>query len=73
VHTDDVDTLWARALNCGATVVRELADAFRGEREGQFLDPYGYRCGVTQHIANVTQQELEAGVAAMFTTPPRDS
>ena len=68
VHTDAVDALWARALDHGATVVRALADVFWGEREGQFLDPYGYRWGVTQHIADVSQDELVAGVAAMFSS-----
>ena len=66
VHTDDVDAVWARALAEGATPVRDLADVFWGEREGQFIDPFGYRWGVTQHIADVTHDELVAGVAAMF-------
>ena len=66
VHTDDVDTVWDRAMAEGATPLRELAEVFWGEREGQFIDPFGYRWGVTQHIADVTHDELVAGVAAMF-------
>ena len=65
-HTDSVDTLWDRAIEAGATEVRALADAFWGEREGQFIDPFGYRWGVTQHLADVTHYDLVAGVAAMF-------
>ena len=66
VHTDDVDALWARAVENGASVVRPLGDMFWGEREGQFIDPYGYRWGVTQHLADVSHEDLVAGVAAMF-------
>jgi PhnB protein len=66
VHTGNVDELWSRALAAGATAVRGLADMFWGEREGQFIDPFGYRWGVTQHIADVTHADLVAGVAAMF-------
>ncbi len=66
VHTDAVDTLWSRAIEAGATEVRGLADTFWGEREGQFVDPFGYRWGVTQHLADVTHDDLVAGVAAMF-------
>jgi PhnB protein len=66
VHTDAVDSLWGRAIEAGATQARALADVFWGEREGQFVDPFGYRWGVTQHLADVSHEDLVAGVTAMF-------
>jgi len=38
LHTDDVDALWQRAIDAGATATRPLTDVFWGEREGQLRD-----------------------------------
>jgi PhnB protein len=59
LHVDDVDEAWDRALGAGATVVRPLADAFWGERDGQVLDPFGHRWGLTQHLHDVTIEEMQ--------------
>jgi len=59
LHTDDVDTAWTRAVDAGATIVRPLDDAWWGEREGQLLDPFGHRWGLTQHLRDVSLEELQ--------------
>jgi uncharacterized glyoxalase superfamily protein PhnB len=46
----DVDDLWRRALDAGASVHRPLADAFWGDREGQIIDLFGHRWGLSQHV-----------------------
>jgi uncharacterized glyoxalase superfamily protein PhnB len=66
LHVDDVDTAWARAVDAGATVLRPLADAFWGAREGQVLDPFGHRWGLTQHLHDVPLDELQARATAAF-------
>jgi PhnB protein len=66
LHMDDVDMAWARAVSAGATVVRPLSDAFWGEREGQILDPYGHRWGLTQHLHDVSLEELQRKATAAF-------
>jgi PhnB protein len=68
LHTADVDALWERAIAAGATVVRPVADVFWGEREGQLADPFGYRWGLTQKVRDVSDQELTAQAALMFST-----
>ena len=64
IATDDVDALWKRALEAGAEVFHPLEDAFWGERTGQVLDPSGHRWGLSQHIRDVTPEELAREAAA---------
>ncbi|MGW4392548.1 VOC family protein [Streptomyces sp. NPDC004685] len=59
LHVDDVDAAWQRAVDAGATVIRPLSDAFWGEREGQLLDPFGHRWGLTQHLRDMSLSELQ--------------
>lgn len=42
VTTDDPDSLAARAVAAGATVVFEVADQDYGAREGRVRDPFGH-------------------------------
>jgi len=69
LHCDDVDAVWDRAVAGGATVVHELADVFWGEREGQIVDPFGHRWGLTQHVRDVPIEEMTAMAAQMFGPP----
>ncbi|MZD06379.1 VOC family protein [Streptomyces sp. SID5785] len=66
LHTDDVDAAWQRAVDAGATVLRPLADTYWGEREGQVLDPFGHRWGLTQHLRDVPHAELQARTSEAF-------
>jgi PhnB protein len=66
ISTDDVDTLWQRALDAGAEVLHPLADAFWGERHGQITDPFGHRWGLAQHIRDVPHDEVVRAAAEAF-------
>jgi PhnB protein len=66
LSTNDVDSLWERAVEAGAQVRQPLSDAFWGERYGQITDPFGHRWGLAQHVRDVPQHELEEAVAALF-------
>ena len=69
LHVDDVDAVWERALRAGATVARPLADVFWGERDGQIIDPFGHRWGLTQHLYDVTIDELQTRTTEAFSGP----
>jgi PhnB protein len=56
--TNNVDALWQRALEAGATVLQPLQEQFWGDRYGQILDPFGYRWGLAQHIRDVSREEI---------------
>jgi PhnB protein len=69
LHVDDADAAWKRAIDAGATVTRPLTDAFWGERDGQILDPFGHRWGLTQHQRDVSIEEMQALATAAFSGP----
>ena len=66
ISTDDVDSLWQRALDAGAEVLHPLEDAFWGERHGQITDPFGHRWGMAQHIRDVPHDEVVRVAAEAF-------
>jgi len=50
-----------------------LADAFWGERDGQILDPFGHRWGLTQHLRDVSIEELQRLATAAFSVESPNS
>ena len=66
LHVDDADAVVARALAAGATLEREVADAFYGERGGAVVDPFGHRWLVGHSIEEVTPEEMQRRYSALF-------
>ena len=63
---NDVDSVWAKALGAGATEHEPLHDAFWGDRTGQFIDPFGHRWAVDQHLRDVPHEEVVRLAAEAF-------
>jgi PhnB protein len=59
----DVDQVWNRAREAGATVRMELADMFWGY--GQLDDPFGHRWSMATHIRDVSEEELQEAMKNM--------
>jgi PhnB protein len=55
---DDADAVWQRALDAGATEFEPIHDAFWGDRTGQFIDPFGHRWALDQHLRDVPHHEV---------------
>ena len=66
IATDDVDSLWQRAVDSGAEVHQPLGDMFWGERHGQIIDPFGHRWGLSQRIRDVSDEDVISAAASMF-------
>jgi PhnB protein len=68
LHLDvvDVDAVWARVLSVGAEVFEPLHDAFWGQRTGQFIDPFGHRWALSQHVRDVPHDEVVRLAAEAF-------
>ena len=62
---DDVDAVFERALEAGATAVRAVEDQFYGDRSGQFEDPFGHRWNVATHVEDVSEEEMARRAAAV--------
>lgn len=66
VYVDDVDVVFKRALDEGATELRAVEDQFYGDRSGQFEDPFGHRWSVATHVEDVPPDEMEKRAAAVM-------
>lgn len=66
VHVESADDCMTRALAAGATPLRELADQFYGERSGQILDPFGHRWTISQHIEDVSPEEMQRRAKELY-------
>ena len=65
LYVEDVDKVFARAVDAGAIAVRPVTDQFYGDRTGQFEDPFGHRWSVATRIEDLSPQEMaERGAAA---------
>jgi PhnB protein len=64
VYVEDVDSVFNRAVDAGATVLRPVQDEFYGDRSGQFEDPFGHRWSVHTHIEDVSPEEMAKRAAA---------
>ncbi|WP_420625749.1 VOC family protein [Candidatus Poriferisodalis sp.] len=69
VYVEDVDAIFAAALEAGASELRSVEDQFYGDRSGQFEDPWGHAWNVMTHVEDVDPEELarrsEAAMAEM--------
>jgi PhnB protein len=63
IYVDDVDQVFARALEEGATELRAVENQFYGDRSGQFEDPFGHRWSVATHVEDVPPDEMSKRAA----------
>ena len=59
VYVEDVDGVFARAINAGAKVVQPAEDQFWGDRMGTVVDPFGHKWMLGTHIEDVPPDEME--------------
>ncbi|HVX11809.1 MAG TPA: VOC family protein [Pirellulales bacterium] len=64
VYLDDMDTVYCRALDAGATSISEPADQFYGDRHGGVKDPCGNLWWIATHIEDVSPEEIARRAAA---------
>ena len=60
IYVDDVDPVFARATDAGATVLREPADQDYGDRNCMLADPEGHQWWFAQHLRDVTPEQWGA-------------
>lgn len=58
LYVDDVDAVFQRALEAGATERRPVQDQFYGDRSGTFEDPFGHHWYLATHVEDVPEEEL---------------
>ncbi len=65
-YWEDVDAAWQRAVDAGAEVIHPLENQFYGERGGRLRDPFGHQWMMSQHIEDVSPDEMRRRAAALF-------
>ena len=65
LYVEDVDAVYAQAVNAGATSESEPADQFYGDRIARVADPSGNVWSIASHVEDVDMDELMRRLAAM--------
>ncbi len=65
IYTEDTDAMFARAVAAGATVEREPATQFYGDRNAGVVDPFGHRWYFSTHVEDVSEEEMQRRMEAM--------
>jgi PhnB protein len=58
VYVEDVDAVFARAVEAGARELQAVEDKFYGDRGGSFEDPFGHRWHVASHVEDIPPDEM---------------
>ena len=64
VYVDDVDSVYRKAIEAGATPVEEPTDKFYGDRTAAFNDKAGNHWGIATHVEDVSPEEMEKRMKA---------
>ncbi len=64
LYVEDVDAVFDKAVQAGATVVRPVENQFYGDRTCQIADPFGHQWSVATHVEDVPPDEMEKRAAA---------
>jgi uncharacterized glyoxalase superfamily protein PhnB len=59
VYVEDIDALYKRAIDAGASSLMEPDDMFWGDRFGSVQDPFGHSWTIATHIEDLSPEELE--------------
>ncbi|NOK57945.1 MAG: hypothetical protein GFH27_549287n249 [Chloroflexi bacterium AL-W] len=68
VYVDDVDAVYQRALQSGATTLMEPTNESDGDRRGGVQDPFGNQWFIATHIEDVSTEEMTRRWASMQQT-----
>ena len=58
VYVEDVDAVFARAIDGGAKELSPVEDKFYGDRLGSFEDPFGHHWNVATHVEDLSPEEM---------------
>ena len=68
LYVRDVDAMFDRAVEAGATPLMPVADQFWGDRYGMLVDPFGHRWSIASRIEDLSPKALQARAAAWSKT-----
>jgi uncharacterized glyoxalase superfamily protein PhnB len=69
LYVDDVDAVYARALEAGATSMMAPMPMFYGDRTAAVIDAWGTRWSIATHIEDVSEEEMMKRLAENYQLP----
>jgi PhnB protein len=66
-YTTDVDAVFKRAIDAGASSIEAPTDMFWGDRMGNLMDPFGHQWAIATHKEDVAPDEMEKRMQAIGT------
>jgi PhnB protein len=58
-YIEDIDTVFKRAIDAGATSNSEPENMFWGDRFGTLTDPYGHVWHLATHVEDLTPEQID--------------
>ena len=65
LYVTDVDAIYSRAIQAGATSDAAPEDQFYGDRMARITDPHGNRWAIATHVKDIDPEEIMQHIAAM--------
>ena len=65
LYVTDVDAVYARAIEAGATSDAAPEDQFYGDRIGRITDPSGNRWTIATHVKDIDPDEIRQHISTM--------
>jgi PhnB protein len=66
LYVEHSDRIFDKAVAAGATIDRPVEDQFYGDRSGTVIDPFGYKWTISTHVEDVSPEEMNKRIAALF-------
>ena len=65
LYVRDVDSAFQKAVDAGCTSLMPPTDMFWGDRFGKLVDPFGHQWSISEHIEDVTPEQMKERMAAL--------
>ncbi len=72
MYFDDVDAIYKKAIDEGASVVMPLNDVFWGDRYDQIKDPFGHIREIVTHKKDLSKDEIDKPAKEAFENMTKD-
>jgi uncharacterized glyoxalase superfamily protein PhnB len=70
LYVDDADATFSQAVEAGARAVMHPADRLWGDRYGKLVDPFGHYWSIAHHVEDVSHEQIQERMAALFAAQP---
>lgn len=66
LYVENVDAVFSKAVESGATILKAVEDQFYGDRMGTLKDPFGHVWFIGTHKEDLSPEEIQKRAEALF-------